>query len=140
MTIFVIVCLGLLAFMIWRGMAGSARLETEMSTVDVVSNAVQVMTMKNWTVSSQTPTAVTFTRRKKPNWLTALVLLLFLLIPGIVYLVLAGKTFSFSVSTRAADMGKTSVQIAWNRNSAGRGPAAAIQRLIPIAPVAVSVA
>jgi hypothetical protein len=129
-ALFMLACLALFIFMIWRGMAGTASLDTAMSAGDVVHHAVRVMTMRNWTMTSQTATAATFTRTKKPSALVALILMLFLLIPGIIYLVLGGKTFSLSVSTRIVGDGKTAVQLAWNRNGAGKAPAGIIQRML----------
>jgi hypothetical protein len=84
--------------MLRRGEA--ARFETQAAPSQVIMAATAAVgTGKRWSVTHQTDTSVTFTYVKKPSKLIALFLLLFFVVPGIVYLVLAGKkeTLSFLI-------------------------------------------
>jgi len=101
------------------------RFETTADPKQVIMNALSILGAKRrWTTLSQSDNAANFSYHKKPNGLVALILLCFLVVPGIVYIVLARKKESASVMvTEPTGSGMTIVQIVsngWRGKSAGR--------------------
>ncbi len=89
----------------------------------------EVGTKKRWTVNGQSEHNVAFSYHKGPNKLIALILLLLFLIPGLVYLVLAGKRESLNIMFDVRPDGTTQVQTTSNGfrgKMAGRSLRAAI--------------
>jgi hypothetical protein len=92
----------------------AARFETQAAPSQVIMAATAaVATGKRWSVAHQTDNSVTFTYAKGPNKLIALIGLCFFFVPGIVYIMLAGKkeTLSFLVDRST---GNTLVQAVSN--------------------------
>jgi hypothetical protein len=100
------------------------RFETSSNPRQVTMAAVSVVAGKRrWQTLSQGDGSANFAYRKGPNMLIALIGLFFFLIPGIVYLVLAGKKEALAVNTDDSTPGMTLVQVSsngWRGKSAGR--------------------
>jgi len=101
------------------------RFETTATPKQVIMNATSILGAKRrWTTLSQSDSSVNFSYHKKPNWLVGLILLCIVIVPGIVYFVLAGKKESASVmANEPTGEGLTVVQISsngWRGKSAGR--------------------
>jgi hypothetical protein len=81
------------------------------------------------TVDSPT---MTFTRMQAPGCGITLVLLLFGIIPGLLYWIAAKRTLTLSVSAvpSSSSSGYSTVRMSWSRNGGGRGPSLQFKRLI----------
>jgi hypothetical protein len=99
------------------------RFETSASPQEVINAAITVVgTHRRWATLAHTEGAVTFGYHRPPSKLIAFLLLLCFIVPGIVYLVLAGKRESLSVSA-TEQAGRTAVQATsngWRGRAAGR--------------------
>lgn len=93
-----------------------------------LQTVVQAFTMRGWTVTVQGVGFAAFAKHKNANWLIAIILLLFFIVPGIVYLVLAGRTLTASVNTNMAGPETSSVRLVTNMRGFG-GKAAVLQAL-----------
>jgi hypothetical protein len=115
--------------MLRRGEA--LRFETTAAPGEVIHSAISfVGTKRRWAVLSNNETAATFGYHKKPSKLLAFVLLLCFIVPGVVYLALAGKKESLAVSTSARPGSNTAVQVVsngWRGKGAGRRMRAQLQ-------------
>jgi hypothetical protein len=80
---------------------------------------------------AQGPHGANFQYHKGPNVLVALVLLLCFLIPGIVYILLAGKRESLIVNIDSATAGMTVVQVTSN-GFRGKGAGRALRRQVSV--------
>jgi hypothetical protein len=90
------------------------RFETQAAPSQVIMAATAAVgTGKRWSVAHQTDSSVTFNYVKGANKLIALIGILFFFVPGIVYLILAGKkeTLSFMIDRST---GNTLVQATSN--------------------------
>ncbi|MCB1000363.1 MAG: hypothetical protein R2713_12200 [Ilumatobacteraceae bacterium] len=96
----------------------------------VMTSVAQVGTARRWTTATQTDTNVAFNYHKRPNTVVVIVLLLFGIIPGVVYWMLRSKREALNVMmTASAAPGLTTVQIVSNGyqgKSAGRAVRAAL--------------
>jgi hypothetical protein len=96
------------------GHGGVLRFETSASSQEVVNAAITTVgTHRRWATLAHTDTGVTFGYHRPPSKLIAFLLLLVFLVPGIVYLVLAGKRESLSISATRRD-DRTHVQATAN--------------------------
>ncbi|ERR1022692_2712812 len=91
------------------------RFETPTDPRRIVMAAVAIVaTKRNWQVVSQSDDSASFRYHRRPNALLAVVLLLFFLIPGIVYMVLAGKRESLLLNIHSDNTGMTVIQLTSN--------------------------
>lgn len=111
------------AFFVLRS-GETLRFETSADPHRVIMAAVGIVGAKRrWQTMGQDNHSATFQYRKGPNLLFAIILLLCFLIPGIVYILLAGKRESLVVNIDSATAGMTVVQVTSNGyrgKSAGR--------------------
>jgi hypothetical protein len=112
------------AALVFVGGSGEVlRFETSAVPQEVINAAITAVgTHRRWATLSQTETAVTFGYHRPPSKLLAFILLLIFIVPGIVYLVLAGKRESLSVSATTNE-DRTRVQVTsngWRGRAAGR--------------------
>jgi hypothetical protein len=119
------------------GRGGVLRFETSAAPAEVTATAITlVATHRRWATLSQTESAVTFAYHRPPSKLLAFLLLLCFLVPGIVYLVLAGKRESLSIATTVRDE-RTAVQATangWRGRQASRALERQLSAVIPTSP------
>jgi hypothetical protein len=97
---------------------------------NVIMAAVGIVGGKRrWQLTSQTERGASFQYRKGPNPVAALILLLCFIIPGILYVVLAGKRESLVVNVGSDPHGNTLVQITSN-GFRGKSLGRAVQRRV----------
>ena len=89
----------------------------------VRQRAIAAFTADGWTVTDTLPDSIAFARREGPNW--GLTLLLFALgvVPGVLYLLLGGRTQTLAVLT-APERDGTRLQIVGSGSATGRAAAA----------------
>ncbi len=112
--IILILIAAVVAFFVLR--SGEAlRFETSADPHRVIMAAVGIVGAKRrWQTMSQSTHGANFQYHKGPNVLIALILLLCFLVPGIVYILLAGKRESLVVNVDSATAGMTVVQVTSN--------------------------
>lgn len=127
---FLIVIVGAIAAYFYLKGGEDIRFETTATTDQAIQRAVSVVQSKrHWTTISQTSTAVSFTYTRGANKLLLVVLLLFFLVPGIVYWILSGKKESMNVTVDSSS-GASVVQCSsngWRGKFAGRDLRSALQ-------------
>jgi hypothetical protein len=112
--IILVILAAIVAFFMLRA-GENLRFETSADPNRVVMAAVGIVGAKRrWQTVAQSEHGASFQYRKGPKALVALLLLLCLLIPGIVYLVLAGKRESLTLSTGSSAGNATVVQVTSN--------------------------
>jgi hypothetical protein len=136
MSVFMLLlCLGsIVAFCVLRS-GETIRFETSTVPRQVVMATVGIVAgRRHWQTLSQGDTGVSFRYHKGPSKLIALVLLLCFLVPGIVYIVLAGKRESLvlHIDDSAPD-NMIVVQITSN-GFRGKAAGRALRRQIGLAP------
>lgn len=93
----------------------SLRFETTAQSPQILMQAnSEVGTKKRWTVVSQSQHNVVFAFQKGPNMLVGLVLIIFFVVPGLVYFILAGKRESLNVMFDVRPDGLSQVQVTSN--------------------------
>jgi len=121
--IVLILIAAVIAFFMLRS-GETLRFETSADPHRVIMAAIGIVgTKRRWHTMSQSDHGANFQYRKGPNVLVAIILLLCFLIPGIVYIVLAGKRESLVVNVDGATRGMAVVQVTSNGyrgKSAGR--------------------
>lgn len=138
--LFLAVMAGLIWWAIWQGQSGSMSFQSGQAPREVVVNAMHYFSTAGWMTTTQTtdsPT-MTFTRLQAPGCGITLVLLLFGIIPGLLYWIAAKRTLTLSVSAAGSGMNnnESTVRVSWSRNGGGRGPSLEFKRLVaPNAPV-----
>ncbi len=91
------------------------RFESPSDTRRIVMAAVAIVaTKRHWHVLTQSENGASFRYHRRPKALVAIVLLFFFLIPGIVYMVLAGKRESLLLNIYRDDAGMTVAQLSSN--------------------------
>jgi hypothetical protein len=111
------------------------RFETSATPQQVVNSAVTILgTHKRWAVTLAGDSNASFSFHRPPSKLVAFCLLLMFIWPGIIYLVLAGKKESFTVTALPGGTAETMVQATSN---GGRGKKAGRELERQIAQVAV---
>jgi hypothetical protein len=91
------------------------RFETSLDPHRVVMTTVGIVAAKRrWATVAQTNYSASFRFHRRPKILPAIILLSFFLIPGIVYVVLAGKRESLIVNIDSGTTGMAVVQITSN--------------------------
>lgn len=108
------------------------RFETSSDPHRVVMAAVAIVGAKRrWEIVAQSDRSVTFKYHKRPKIMVAIILLLCFLIPGIVYVLLAGKRESLIVNIDSSTAGMTVVQITSN-GFRGKAAGRALQRQVSV--------
>jgi hypothetical protein len=108
------------------------RFETSSDPHRVVMAAVGIVGAKRrWEIMAQSDRSTNFKYHKRPKILVAIILLLCFLIPGIVYVLLAGKRESLVVNIDAGTAGMTVVQITSN-GFRGKAAGRALQRQVSV--------
>ena len=72
---------------------------------EALDQAVAYMTRERASVTSRTENSVTFTYRKEPNVGILIILLLFFLLPGIIYWMAASRDTNFTITASPAEGG-----------------------------------
>lgn len=136
MTTFVIIVVlaSIVALIVFKR-GETLRFETTAQPGQILMQAnSEVGTKKRWTVVGQSPNNVIFAYQKGPNKLVALVLILCFLLPGIVYLMLAGKRESLNIMFDVRPDGLSQVQATSNGyrgKLAGRSMRSALASSVP---------
>lgn len=139
-----LIFLGLVVLFIWwsyqQGRPGAIGFNAQHPPRQVVVAALQSFSGHGWTTTSQTDQTISFARTQAPGCLITGFLLLFGIIPGLLYWIAAKRTLTVSVTAQPGGGGSASmVNIAWSRNGGGRGPSLAFKELIASgAPIAVA--
>lgn len=140
-----LIFIGLVIFFIWwsyqQGRPGVIGFEAERSSGDVVMTALQNFSRHGWTTTSQTDRSISFSRSQAPGCLITGFLLIFGLIPGLLYWIAAKRTLTVSVTAQpiAGAMPRSMVSVAWSRNGGGRGPSLEFKNLIAAqAPISIA--
>ncbi|HST55074.1 MAG TPA: hypothetical protein VLJ42_04140 [Solirubrobacteraceae bacterium] len=108
------------------------RFETSCDSFRVVMAAVGVVGAKRgWQTMAQSDRGADFKYHQQPRMLVAIILLLCFLIPGIVYIVLAGKHESLVLNVDSGMPGMTIVQITSN-GFRGKFAGRALQRQVSV--------
>lgn len=84
-------------------------IEVPLSRSEALDRAVEFMTRSGHALESRTGNSLTFVRRQKPSAQTGIVLLLFFVLPGILYLLLGGKTVRATIAAFPNDGGSRTV-------------------------------
>ncbi len=93
----------------------NVRFETPVEPRRIVMAAVAIVaTKRHWQVMAQGEDGASFRYERRPKALIAVVLLLVLVIPGIVYMVLAGKRESLVLNVYEDRTGMTVAQVSSN--------------------------
>jgi Short C-terminal domain len=72
---------------------------------EALDRAVAYMTQEGASVTGRTENSVTFTYHKGPNAIYLIILLLFLLLPGILYWMVASRDTNFTITATSAEGG-----------------------------------
>jgi hypothetical protein len=113
-SILLLLTAGIVAFFVLRS-GENLRFETSSDPRRVVMAAVAIVaTKRHWQVVAQSDDGAGFRYHRRPNALLALVLLLLFVVPGIVYVVLAGKRESLVLSVYGDQDGMTVAQLSSN--------------------------
>jgi len=98
----------------------------------VVMAAIGIVGVKRrWEIMAQSDHSAHFSYHRRPKIPVAIILLLCFLIPGIVYVLLAGKRESLVVNSDAGTAGMTVVQITSN-GFRGKAAGRALQRQVSV--------
>jgi hypothetical protein len=108
------------------------RFETSLEAHRVVMSAVGIVAAKRrWEIMTQNDCSASFSYHQRPKLLAAISLALCFLVPGIVYMLLAGKRESLVVNIDSSTLGMTIVQITSN-GFRGKAAGRALHRLISL--------
>jgi hypothetical protein len=133
MTVLIVLILvaAVIAFFLLRS-GETLRFETSADPHRVIMSAVGIVGAKRrWQTMSQSTHGANFQYHKGPNVLLAIVLLFCFLIPGIVYILLAGKRESLVVNIDSATTGMTVMQVTSN-GYRGKAAGRALQRQVSL--------
>jgi hypothetical protein len=138
--IFIALCILFVWWSYQQGRAGAASFEASRSPSDVVMSALQTFSQRGWTTTAQTGQTISFTKSQAPGCLITFFLLLFGIIPGLLYWIAAKRTLAVSVTAQpGGQAGGSLVNVAWSRNGGGRGPSLEFKNLLaPGAPLSVA--
>jgi hypothetical protein len=115
LIIFVLVAGGAVTTFLMLRSGENLRFETSLDPHRVVMTTVGIVAAKRrWATVAQTNYSANFRFHRRPKILVAVILLSFFLIPGIVYVILAGKRESLIVNIDSGTTGMTVVQITSN--------------------------
>lgn len=130
LTLMILIAIGaIVAFFVLRA-GENRRFETSADPHRVVMAAVGVVgSRRHWQTLHQSEHGVQFQYQRRPSVIVAVILLLFFLIPGIVYVLLAGKRESLVVGIDLATNGITVVQVTSN-GFRGKNAGRALERQV----------
>jgi hypothetical protein len=129
--IVLILIAAVVAFFILRS-GENLRFETSSDPHRVVMTAVGIIGAKRrWQTMAQSDHGANFQYHKGPKVLVAIILLLCFLIPGIVYVLLAGKRESLVLTIDSGTAGMTVVQVTSN-GFRGKAAGRALQRQVSV--------
>ncbi len=129
--IVLILIAAIVAFFILRS-GENLRFETSADPHRVVMAAVGIVGAKRrWQTMAQSNHGASFQYHKGPKVLVAIILLLCFLIPGIVYVLLAGKRESLILNIDSGTAGMTVVQVTSN-GFRGKAAGRALQRQVSV--------
>jgi hypothetical protein len=129
--IVLILIAAVVAFFILRS-GENLRFETSSDPHRVVMAAVGIIGAKRrWQTLAQSDHGANFQYHKGPKVLVAIILLLCFLIPGIVYVLLAGKRESLILNIDSGTAGMTGVQVTSN-GFRGKAAGRALQRQVSV--------
>lgn len=137
--------LGLVVLFMWwsyqQGRPGVIAFRAQRPPDQVIVAALQSFSGRGWTTTSQTSQTISFARSQAPGCLITGFLLLFGIIPGLLYWIAAKRTLTVSVTAQPEGSGASAsvVNVAWSRNGGGRGPSLEFKGLIASgAPIAIA--
>ena len=87
---------------------------------EILSAALNYFALNAWTVTTQSREAAVFAREKAPEDPLLILLLLLGIVPGIIYLLIAKRTVTTSVTCRRAANGETSIYLTWSETEWGK--------------------
>src|ERR1700680_1830535 len=120
-----------IAFFVLRS-GETLRFETSADPHRVIMSAVGIVGAKRrWQTMSQSNHGANFQYHKGPNVLLAIILLFCFLIPGIVYVLLAGKRESLILNIDSGTAGMTVVQVTSN-GFRGKAAGRTLQRQLSV--------
>jgi hypothetical protein len=129
--IVLILIAAIVAFFILRS-GENLRFETPSDPHRIVMAAVGIIGAKRrWQTMTQSDHGASFRYYKRPNALIATILLLCFLIPGIIYVLLAGKRESLVLTIDSGTVGMTVVQITSN-GFRGKAAGRTLQRQVSV--------
>jgi hypothetical protein len=132
--IFLLIVVGSIVAFVKLNSGEALRFETTSSARQITMTAVGlVATKRKWNTLSQGDGSANFAYHRGTNKLILVLLLVFFVVPGIVYWILSGKKESLAINTEEHPGGMTIVQIAsngWRGKAAGR----ALRSQIGLAP------
>jgi hypothetical protein len=142
-SIFLILTLSVVVFFVLRA-GENLRFETPTDPRRVVMAAVAIVaTKRHWQVLTQGNDGASFRYQRGPNPFIALVLLFLFVVPGIVYIVLAGKRESLVLNIHGDKAGGTVAQLTSNGfrgKFAGRALARQVSVMAGVAAIGAPVA
>lgn len=123
---------GLIWWVVSLSRPGSTTVQSGMSPREAVDAAVQNFTARGWMTTSQSGRDVSFSRQRTPGCLVTLVLLMFGILPGLLYWGLVWRrTLSVSVTARKHQSGQGStVQLSWSRKLGGKADALGLRQIV----------
>lgn len=118
------IAVGLVIWSLGQSEPGSVACRPDKPPREVVAAAVYWFTSGGWTTSAQTRNSATFSRPENPSCAIGLLLLLFGIVPALVYWLVARRTVSISVAATADAFrpGGSNVQISWSHSGTGEQP------------------
>lgn len=129
--IVLILIAAVVAFFVMRS-GENLRFETSSDPHRVIMAAVGIVGAKRrWQTMAQSDHGANFQYHKGPNVLVAIILLLCFVIPGIVYVLIAGKRESLVLTIDSGTAGMTVVQITSN-GFRGKAAGRALQRQVSV--------
>lgn len=139
-SLYGLIFIGLCVAFIWwsyrQGQAGAATVQTSRAPSDVVMAALHTFSQRGWATTAQSGQTISFSRTQAPGCLITAFLLLFGIIPGLLYWIAAKRTLTISVTAQPDRSGGSAVNVAWSRNGGGRGPSLEFLNLLaPGAPL-----
>lgn len=120
-VVLVILLVGAVVGTVWLVSESRGGVESETTSKDpsqVIASAVAsipvgtVSMRSSWMPTGHSDRSASFVYKRRPSILVALVGLLFFLVPGILYLVFAGKSQTLQVDCLSTAAGVTTVQVA----------------------------
>ncbi len=104
-----------IAVFVLLGSGENLRFESPSDPRRIVMAAVAILaTKRHWQVITQSEDGASFRYHRRPRALVAIILLFFFLIPGIVYMALAGKRESLVLNIYSNEAGMTVAQLSSN--------------------------
>ncbi len=120
-------------FMVLNRRSFQAGTQSTIGRSDAIQRAIQVYTMNGWRLTGHTDAGATFYKDVKANWFLGLFLMLFGLIPGIIYLVVGSRDLTATVHARQVGDAMTAVEV--SGNARGFGGASTANKFVSALPL-----